>query len=134
VQIWGWPESEVVFSITCTYSLSSLCSRSNFPLLTTICKSNSRGFPEDMRMASSHIPTQSSSGHPRQGCSPRILKSKERFVTVLDTGIVPRTMLISRRTVFPGALHLIRAYSANTRRCVSPPRFTSPVSGSCSSV
>ena len=116
-----------------TYNSSSPYPCSKVPLSTTISKPNSRGFPEDTRMTSSHIPTQSSSRHPRKGCLPRMSNSKERLVTELDAGIVPSTALISRRTADPGASHLILAYNANTRRRESPLRFTSPLSGSCSS-
>ena len=52
---------------------------------------------------------------------------RERFMTVLDAGIVPRTVLIMLTTAGPGVSHSKVVYSANTRR------RTSPVSESCSS-
>ena len=128
VQISGWSESDLILSIMRKYSPSSPCPGIDGPLSTVfMSKSNSRGFPEDMCMISSHIPTQSSARHPPN--LPKMEKSKKRFVSALDAGIVPRTTLISLSEAHLG---LIMAFRANTRRRGSPLRFTSPARGSCS--
>ena len=141
VQISGYSESGVAFSIIrANKSSCPGCSVSNIsPVDTPIFNSNSRCFPSEMRMISLNIPTQSWSRHPRKGFRPEISKLNQRFVILLDTGIVPRTMLISRRTsggaafrgAFRGFLQLIMMQRQNTCRFERLLRFTSPARETC---
>ena len=107
----------------------SVCRKS--PTDTTICNSNSRGFLSAMRMTSLNILTQSCSRNPGKG-PPTIVKSNRRFVTSLDPGVVPRS-LISWRTAFcafRGAQYLITVPRENTRRFGILLRFKNPESES----
>jgi hypothetical protein len=68
-----------------------------------------------------------------------IVKSNQRFVILLDSGIVPRTMLISWRTAKGGAfrgafrlgglLQFIKAQRENTRKFGRLLRLTSSANG-----
>ena len=80
------------------------CSVWKSPAVTIVCSSKLRNFPSPIRMTSLNNPTQSWSRHPWKVRWPTISMSNERFVTLLDSGIVPRTMLISWRTAY-GAAH-----------------------------
>jgi len=134
VQIFGWSEDDSILFSMRLYSLSSpgySSCKLDICICTDISKPNPRSFPAEMRTTWSHIPSQSSSRHPRKGCLPEMVKSNERFVTLLDAGIVLRTKLISRKTVDSFTLHLMMASSLKIRMFERSLRFTRPVRGSC---
>jgi hypothetical protein len=103
-------------------------------LLIVVDKSNSIGFSAEIRIIWWHSPAQSSLRHPRKGRLPEMRKSNRRFVIWLEAGMVPSTVLISRRTTDFRALPLMDARSANTRRRERSLRSTRPARGSWSAV
>ena len=107
--------------------LSYLCG------MIDMSKSNSSGFPAEIRITSTHIPTQSSSRHSAKGCSPHMVKLSDSLVTWLAFGIVLRTTTISRNTTGSGASHFIMAEIAKMWRFGSCLRSTRParLSSSC---